>query len=603
MGLGENIGERVGECVGSSGSLTSAGQWPSIYAATRIFVDSTLGGNITNGTYSVANRDNTGSEGNAYTTLQGALNNMDTGDHIILRGGTYTSAAHTPVGEIDISLNGTAWTTGNYNKICSMGIAESVDSSGYPQIETAEWAILDGELSTDVGSGGCFVLGYPGAGTDASSADAEYWIFERLEVKRAGGSQMACGIYVNGGPNWFRFVYSHGNVESVEYSAYSGGLGGMHWHDNIVEFCYVTDNHYVSAYDNNNTKAITWTPAYNLTTDIDNSGDFSSSGEVHDENNEIRYNLVDNDVVGIGPKHYSSLTSRIPGTGHGYFDTYNDRGHKIHHNIVLGTANTEGQGYSIGAHGDFDQVHHNIIHCAGDGIRMGYIDVDYPNRYKPCVYNNTIIFVDGGVYEGSSQVMAIVGLFQRISAAYEANDYKYIYNNIAVGFDSGTWYTCPDQATFLPQNGETSGATINFSNHEVSHNYAYSPAAIQQYSMGGTLYTSSQWAAQTITQSPRTAYVNTYDAGDPLFVDTSGSDQYITNGDHILTGAITVADGGRNTSHPYLAGVSIPVYIGATDPSVASEDSWATGVYALNVMDSGIPVNLRDAVGDPAWIE
>ena len=39
-----------------------------LYAA-NIYVDKTLSGNITNGSYSTSNRDNSGSDGDAYATV------------------------------------------------------------------------------------------------------------------------------------------------------------------------------------------------------------------------------------------------------------------------------------------------------------------------------------------------------------------------------------------------------------------------------------------------------------------------------------------------------------------------------------------------------
>jgi len=54
-----------------------------------IHVDGRLTADITNGTYSIANRAPGGSDGNAYTTFQAALNGMTTGDSLFIRGGTY----------------------------------------------------------------------------------------------------------------------------------------------------------------------------------------------------------------------------------------------------------------------------------------------------------------------------------------------------------------------------------------------------------------------------------------------------------------------------------------------------------------------------------
>lgn len=94
-----------------------------LFGAT-VIVDNTLGASITNGTYSIANRNNTGSDGNAYKTLQEVIWGTDgtdgvanVGDTIYLRAGTYSEdwSSATSSGaamQIPTALNGTAWTAG-----------------------------------------------------------------------------------------------------------------------------------------------------------------------------------------------------------------------------------------------------------------------------------------------------------------------------------------------------------------------------------------------------------------------------------------------------------------------------------------------------------
>jgi hypothetical protein len=64
-------------------------------------------------------------------------------------------------------------------------------------------------------------------------------------------------------------------------------------------------------------------------------------------------------------------------------------------------------------------------------------------------------------------------------------------------------------------------------------------------------------------------------ASDPLF---KPSLPYRTRGEHVLEGAATIANGGRGGAHPYLPGVSIPAYVGATDPA---NDAWVQEVLDL----------------------
>jgi hypothetical protein len=60
---------------------------------TTLYLDSTLGAAITDGGYSIANRDNSGSDGNAYLTLAAAWAACSNGDTIYLREGGETLSA------------------------------------------------------------------------------------------------------------------------------------------------------------------------------------------------------------------------------------------------------------------------------------------------------------------------------------------------------------------------------------------------------------------------------------------------------------------------------------------------------------------------------
>jgi len=76
---------------------------------------------------------------------------------------------------------------------------------------------------------------------------------------------------------------------------------------------------------------------------------------------------------------------------------------------------------------------------------------------------------------------------------------------------------------------------------------------------------------------------------------------YITNGAYVIEGAVTIADGGIGGNHPYLSGVTIPSYVGPTDPN---DNEWVAGVttdltnttWLMGTAD-------RDEDDDPDWIE
>ena len=62
----------------------------SVALATTRYVDGSLGADCTGGDYSIANRNCTGSDGNAYNTVQEGLNVTVGGDTLYIRDGTYS---------------------------------------------------------------------------------------------------------------------------------------------------------------------------------------------------------------------------------------------------------------------------------------------------------------------------------------------------------------------------------------------------------------------------------------------------------------------------------------------------------------------------------
>ena len=78
-----------------------------------IYVDGNLGGNCT-GNYSIANRACTGSDGNAYKTISGAVSASSAGDTINIRSGTYQYTSTITVGK-NLTIQGYA---GDSTPIC-----------------------------------------------------------------------------------------------------------------------------------------------------------------------------------------------------------------------------------------------------------------------------------------------------------------------------------------------------------------------------------------------------------------------------------------------------------------------------------------------------
>ena len=106
-----------------------------------IFVDNQLSGDCI-GTYSIARRDNSGSDGDAYDRAQDAADIVEPGDTVYFREGTYSNPEHTRDGDavINILRSGTAdqpITFTNYNN-------EEVIFSGYrpPPRETGRLRVF-----------------------------------------------------------------------------------------------------------------------------------------------------------------------------------------------------------------------------------------------------------------------------------------------------------------------------------------------------------------------------------------------------------------------------------------------------------------------------
>jgi hypothetical protein len=166
--------------------------------AANIYVDQTLASDCSANNYSTTNRLCNGSDGNAYRTIQDAINNMVVGDTIMMRGGTYLvqNLAGDEAVHIPGAKNGDSWAAGHFNTLKS-----------YP----GEWAKIDGQGNASVTG---VVLGWYSHDKQGLS-DLKYWVFEKFEV--TGGTKIASNggegsaVWANGGPNKFRYLYIHDN--------------------------------------------------------------------------------------------------------------------------------------------------------------------------------------------------------------------------------------------------------------------------------------------------------------------------------------------------------------------------------------------------------
>lgn len=523
--------------------------------AKNIYVDSNLSQNITNGSYSIANRNASGNDGNAYTTVQSAVNAMDSGDDIFLRGGRYILSATI---NIPLSKNGTS---SNWSSIQSYG---------------DEWAILDGNNNCGDGDPSGAIIGHLSYDKNGSH-DLGYWRFERLEFTRArsisGGHSFA--IWANGGPLIIRYCSFHDNV-ATSYGNNPAALTGMTWHDVLIEYNHFDNNGANTTHHNSG--HIQPHSDY-IPNEIAANGYPGPSHNGH-VRNEIRYNLVKNGTTGIKHKGNQLLSARGP-----YSDTYKDYGDKIHHNIFIGLKESP-----LRIKQDFCQVYNNIIDNCGGGIVVGY----ERSMYKVITYNNNVI---------SSYGADDIGGLHRLVIQRYSNEDGYYYgwdiNNIVDGI-ADMWNGSDARIGF------SENIVHNYTRYFMKNSYFYRPVKDSRDSNGtlvvsfgsGTTSRLRYNIPDLLSTYPQCSDIwrNDYTSNDLLYQGTSGAARYKVNGSHNLSGSVTISNGGNGGAHPYLPGVSFPTYVGAVDPN---DSGWIDDVMSLENLSSGVVIEKDPA--PPRW--
>lgn len=548
--------------------------------AANIYVDNTLENDCVTGNYSTANRTCTGSDGSAYNIIQNAIDAMNIGDKIYIRGGTYRENNGNSNIEIYIptSLNGTSWNEGEYNYIGS-----------YP----GEWAIIDGERTAPGGKllGNTNTYGsYSNCNIPTGTgSDLAYWKFERMEF--TGGTSPnndvdgGAAIHINGGPFIVRYNYFHDNWDT-ESLAVPGRCDNnpsaitlYRPHDSIFEF---------NTFIHNGCAGVNGDQVQIFSDYKDEAGGCMDLVDINNavRKNIWRYNYFDGSngsteaEVGLKYKASQLLTD----TDASYM-TYKNYGDDIHHNIIK---NHTESGTILRQ--DFIQFHHNILD--GDGIELGQRSTW--RRWFATVYNNTLL-------NGN-----ILGWWDDSVQRYEFNDY--MVNNILSGFDrpSATYKFIFQRIADNPI--DNSGWVAN---EVVDRNYVYNMTSYTSATCGNgdpirigdaSLWTEdSHFGCFTMDEyNAENGWTNWQKASsegtDNLYAGSSGTDKYITRATHVVSGSTTISTGGISILHPYLSGVTIPSYLGATNPN---DNAWVAGVLSLASVS-----NLQNASsGDPAWIE
>jgi len=516
---------------------------PSVVSAANIYVDQQLGSDCTSGDYSIANRNCNGADGNAYDTVQEAINVVGAGDTIFMRGGTYNEHIVMPGGKKGTANNPIIWRS-------------------YP----GEWAILDGSS----GSGAVIYNSAAGLG---SGQCPEYWIIRNFEI--TGGSAGGGGNEYGGGINLdtarhitFMYLYIHDNTGSSGMND-----GGIVIQNEDITAQYITVKYSLlqdtTCTNDGNCRTISFFSDYNGYGDPPTN---NFAGSRHD--NEVAYNRVIGGVQGISSKAWQVLTfdhTAAGGDNPASYYQYEDRGDKIHHNIVTNV------GIGLELRQDFIQAYSNIIEITsaplGDEL-IGCIVAggqEYNTDREPfyaVLYNNLCIGSDltvehqgTGIYGGT------------------IHPYSYVYNNI---IESSTIHM-GNRRPFTVAYGQSSVDmdSVTFENNLILPN-SRDTSVIR---MGGTSSSINQFIS-----SGHSSII--YNSASTSGLHPTG---YNINTGFSL-GGTTIANGGVSINHPYLSGIQIPSYVGPAKPN---DDAWINGVMNINV--AWLTAQTGDE--DPAWVE
>lgn len=520
----------------------------------------------------------TGVIGAPYRTVQAGIDALalqGPGNTLYLRGGTYT----------DIPLE--SGSTDRYRiRFTALNNATSWDNCYTIRSYPGEWAVIDASGITNATSI-VVLFGVSDAGT------LGFVEISHLEIAGARGSVNAQGIFTQGGPFRLRYLYVHDNRVTDDCTNpggsnpsginFSNGVG-----QSLVEYCHLARNGWIG--DNENCANIALYSDYKYSNTEDRFDEVELVNPANGfttarHSNIVRYNYIDGgdgdrkSGVGIKDKAPQFLASNPLGQAAPVdVNGWSDKGNQYHHNIIrnhhTGIINKT----------DFDQVYSNII--LGDDIASGLImngvSKGYRGPWKQTTYNNTIIDTKG----------AGILLFNDPDGQSVYFAEQYSYNNLISGstyFDSNYPLALIRMSqTAYESLGSPSWDTENLVQLQSNYFYDCIPSEIQ---LMRSFYTPSSLNA--LANSSGNAEHAHSDA-DPLYTGSTGTDQYKLNASY--SDFATLSTGGRGGAHPYLAGVNIPSYIGAVNPS---DDAWVDGL----VTDLTDTTFLATQEGDPVWVE
>ena len=509
--------------------------FPFIYTASYgavIFVDKNISSNCLSGNYSIAGRNCSGADGNAYSTIQSALNSMNGGDDIYMRGGTYQEGSII----VPSNKNGTA---SNFSSLRS-----------YPN----EWAVLDGQNKT---SNADPIWG----AVIGRNGGLSYWEFGNFEIKNGATSSgsTATGLIYGGNHGRIHHLYIHDNVASTG-SNNPSGIKLEKPKYTLVEYCHFYNNG-MSSGTNLNSSNINTVSDY-----VEDPKAVNINNAEH--HNEYRYNLIEQAPIGFKYKGFQYLSlSRDGQTPH---MTYKEYGDKIHHNIFRSINK-----YPLWVEQDFAQIYNNIFDMSSaKEMILNSPDEDDREPFYATVYNNTFIrtrlcIYHDGVAGGDHSSYTI-----SYAMGTPAKPYFYFFNNIVESIGAVKDGRNDLNILFTYKDWDVTNNDIDLSKVFVERNL-FIPRKITDkvinvgedtYDYSISEYISNGWASKLYAVESKTGLYK-------------ASNSYKTNGSFSLGSSEKVINGGIGGSHPYISGVKIPSYVGATDPN---NDNWVDVVLGLS---------------------
>jgi len=527
------------------------------------YADSTLPADITDGTYSAQKRSGGGKDGSAYRTIQAAVETMEPGDTLLLRGGVFK--------ETDIKLV----RKGGGHRVLRGRPDKWLTIRSHP----GEWAVVDGghreqwdDQKKAIKTFSVFCTS--GAGENRVG----YWRFEWFEVTGGGptlkspdGKERTYGdiqpLTGKGFHFWpgdhivFDHLYIHDNYGG---GGPNGGAGISIANEAVaaqhitVTHCWLRSNGWPGS-DNGNLANIVFFADYRHRRFPDIDLDRACS------RNEVSYNLLEDSASGFKHKSTQYLCLNKEATDM----RAKDRGDRIHHNVIRRCH------VAVKANQDFCHVYNNLVIDCPNGIYSGDPPSNgYRDLFHVLFHNNTLIGCKNSLtlWRGGEESMH--------NYPPPAHPHFHCFNNIIVDSSVDVHTEAAPLRIFPTYTKplETDMKTVDVARNLFFGRRADQPAIrLAEQNLSAAQWTGRGWGGP-LWAAPA-------NPGRPLFQGAEGAAALKAKGDYLLPASdgspapATVADAGRGGEHPYLVGVTMPRYLGAVDPA---DGAWVDEVESLS---------------------